>query len=512
MRLVVVGDIGWRDLYHLGDEAMTERALGALAARGASDVTLVAGQPAHATARYGLPAVRRIGFRDAKHDRWNEQRRTKVIDAARRGAHRLDAGDPAREVLAAVRDADAVLVAGGGNLNGFFPQHLLERATICTVARELGKPYALTSQTIGPLLRGADRAHLRPLLGGAVAVGAREHTTAGLIGELTDEANVVRTVDDAFGLEPGPDDVAVANGLGTDRYIVASFAEQASTPLLGTKEYRRLAAAAARDLADLYDADVLLVPHAGTFVAGEERRDQVSNKQIAELAADPRVRATPMLTARQAAALTAGAALVVGTRYHPAILAARAGVPSIALAPTLYSSVRMRGAARHVGLEDYVLGVDSWRAGALLRAARELHQDDAGVREHLRTVGVTRLTEHEAWWDALVAGLRTGRRVEAPDLAPVPSYGSHGDWAVAAGHLLDATERFDRERMLRAWERADLEREVAALRASAEESRQRPRASRISAFARSSFARAATLVSPTSTGVASGATGSTTSR
>lgn len=466
MRVVLVGDIGWRDLYHLGDEAMTEVALDALRARGVTEVTLIGGHPESATARYGVPSIARIGFRGTPDRRHNIARHTAVTDAARRGTAGLAEDDSAIPVIEAVRAADAVLVAGGGNLNSFFPQHIFERASLAAVARALGKPYAFTSQTVGPLIRKQDAPYLEPLLGSAVGFGARERTTFGLVGTLGAPADrVALSMDDAFGLLPRAEDLASVTRYQGGRYLVASFAENPSTPTITKDAYYRLAARTVVELADLHDADVLLVPHAGTFEADRGTRDQISNKKIAGYADDPRVRPTAMLTAREVAALTRDAVLVIGTRYHPAIFAARAGTPTLSLAPTQYSSVRMRGAAANVGLQEYVLGLASWQSGDVLAAARELLESDDAVRAHMRSVRDRRVADHDAWWDTLVRSLDSGVPIAPGDhLAPVSTFASPGTWATAAGQLLDATERYDRERMTQKWRIDELEGEVRALR------------------------------------------------
>lgn len=465
MRVVLVGDIGWRDLYHLGDEAMTEVALEALRARDVTDVTLIGGHPESATARYGVPSIGRIGFRGTSDRSHNIARHAAVADAARHGTHLLSEGDPAIAVIEAVRGADAVLVAGGGNLNSFFPQHIFERAALAATASALGKPYAFTSQTVGPLIRAQDAPHLEPLLGSAVCFGARERSTFDLVGTLgAAEERVSLGMDDAFGLRPRAADLASVARLRERRYIVASFAEKPSTPTIGQDAYYRLIARTLVQLADLHDADVLLVPHAGTFEPERTIRDQISNEKIAAYAGDSRVRPVPMLTAREVAALTRGAALVIGTRYHPAIIAAREATPALSIAPTQYSSVRMRGAAANVGMQDYVLGLASWRSGDVLRAARELLDADDAVRTHLRSVRDRRLADHEAWWDTLVRALGDGAPVASDAcLAPVGAFASPGTWVTAAGDLLDATERYDRERMTQKWRIDELEQEVRDL-------------------------------------------------
>ncbi|RFU87089.1 polysaccharide pyruvyl transferase family protein [Streptomyces triticagri] len=473
MRVVLVGDIGWRDLYHLGDEAMTEVALDELQRRGITDITLIGGHPESATARYGVPSIHRIGFRGTPDRSHNIARHTAVTEAAR-GVRSLPEGDSAGAVIEAVREADAVLVAGGGNLNSFFPQHIFERASLGAVAAELGRPYAFTSQTVGPLIRRQDRPHLEPLLGSAVAFGARERTTFDLVGTLgAAKQRVALSMDDAFGLRPREADVAAVARHRRRRHIVASFAENPSTPVIGKDAYYRLIGRTLVQLADLYDADVLLVPHAGTFEPGGGSRDQISNEKIAGYAGDDRVQPLPMLTAREVAALTRDAALVTGTRYHPAIIAASEATPALSIAPTQYSSVRMRGAAANVGMQDYVLGLASWQSGEVLTAARELLDADDAVRAHLRTVAERRTGDHKAWWDALVRALDSGRPLAPGDYLPsVAPFTSPGTWATAAGDLLDATERYDRERMVQKWRIDELEGEVRRLSGALAKARQ----------------------------------------
>lgn len=118
MKIVILGDIGWQFLYHLGDEAMTEAAIDMLKQRGVEDITLIAGKPAVAEAFYGLPAVKRAGF----SSKWSRERLESHLEHVGRilehGTFESDT------VYAAARDADAVIIAGGGNMNSDHFFHL----------------------------------------------------------------------------------------------------------------------------------------------------------------------------------------------------------------------------------------------------------------------------------------------------------------------------------------------------------------------------------------------------
>jgi hypothetical protein len=106
VRAVVIGDIGRRRAYHLGDEAMTEVALEMLTARGVY-VVLAAAEPEVSEEFYRNAAVAQVGFAGAGRPR-NEALLGEVTE-------RLT-GDPAAEggLHAALRDADLAVIAGGG--------------------------------------------------------------------------------------------------------------------------------------------------------------------------------------------------------------------------------------------------------------------------------------------------------------------------------------------------------------------------------------------------------------
>ena len=64
MTVIIIGDVAVEGTYHLGDEAMTEQAIDALRARGASSLTVVSGTPAVAEKRFGVQAIPRLNYRD----------------------------------------------------------------------------------------------------------------------------------------------------------------------------------------------------------------------------------------------------------------------------------------------------------------------------------------------------------------------------------------------------------------------------------------------------------------
>lgn len=400
-RITMIGDIGWSRFYHLGDEAMTELAIEALRARTDVEITLIAGEPDYAGQMYGVDAISRIGF---KRDRPPNIRRMRSIldhlesDGKRGG---LAPTDSVLRVIDAVRESDAVLIAGGGNLNSMFAHHIYERATLAKIARHFDKPYALTSQTLGPLIYDEDREVVHELLSEAEFVGTRESYTTQLAEELgSGEATIRRQVDDAFSLTARDEDRAAIADLATKPFVLASFAEKASSPMISDDDYRLKAAEISRRIAEETGLDVLLVPHGGALPPAEPTRDQLNDVRIAAAADNDSVIPTRMLTARQLIALTERAELVIGTRYHAAIFAGAAAVPFISLAPNLYSSIRMRGAAENVGMEDFVLPLDS--ADDIVNTAVGVARNRELMQSELRSQSTQRRDEHRRWWDFVV--------------------------------------------------------------------------------------------------------------
>ena len=87
------------------------------------------------------------------------------------GERVLPADDPVWAVIDAVSGADAVAVAGGGNLASTWPLHVFERAALGAIAERAGRPLVVTGQTLGPRLEPADRELVGSLLRSARLVG-----------------------------------------------------------------------------------------------------------------------------------------------------------------------------------------------------------------------------------------------------------------------------------------------------------------------------------------------------
>ena len=218
MKIVLIGDIGWRNLYHLGDEAMTEAAIKMLRTRGIDDITLTAGHPEVAEAFYGLPTVPRVGYWGA----WSRAKmESRLRDLDTELVSHTDTGGTATDIITAIARADAVLIAGGGNMNSQHVQHLFERLSIMRIAKHFAKPLVVTSRTVGPLLDDKDVPLVKEILDYASLFGARESDTFELLKSFEGRDSVVKQcMDDAMMLTAEVEDIAAMAKYVTSRYVI----------------------------------------------------------------------------------------------------------------------------------------------------------------------------------------------------------------------------------------------------------------------------------------------------
>ncbi|WP_165817965.1 polysaccharide pyruvyl transferase family protein [Microbacterium sp. Gd 4-13] len=388
MSVIVIGDIGVVDgMMHIGDEAMFEAAATELSARGV-DVVGVSSAPDESAARYGVGAVPRLGF--AGLDRAAAAARSELLVAAASGRLALPTGDPATAVVEAVQAATGVLVAGGGNLASRWPVHIHERGTLAAMARSLGLPVVVSGQTLGPDLIDTDAAAVRELLGTAALAAVREPTSAALAASWDVPVRL------------GVDDASFLGGDGADERsgIVVSVS--------GWFDHR--------PPAEVEASIARLIDHAASVVGGpvrfhahfgpldadaEPRGDAALHERIrAHLTAPSEV--VPTGDSLHSAALARSAALLITSRYHPAVFAAPAGVPTLGLVADAYTQIKLSGVLGHWG-EPATATLDELdtRARTLvegLDAARPRIRDEADARRPAHRAAYT------AWWDD-VAGV-----------------------------------------------------------------------------------------------------------
>lgn len=411
MRIVTIGDVGVLDgMVHIGDEAMFHEATVQLRARGAT-ITGVSSNPAETAERYGIDAVPAIGFHPATTGGrlGQRERRARVLSAIDGGAGHLPQDDPAWQVVEAVREADGVLVAGGGNMASLWPMHVYERNTLGLVARRFGKPLVVSGQTIGPVLEGEDRELVTELLDAAALVGLREGASLELVRSLgVDPATTVGTVDDAsfLGFEAAPP-AGGAAGAASVAGAAAPYLAVSLSAHVGDADRGAFATAVARLLdrvAGEAGLEVVFLAHWGSLDPTEERGDSLLHRAVLDQLTVP-ARVEPTTDSPAAARFARGAALHLTSRYHPAVFAVAGGVPTVGLAVDDYTTIKLTGALGNFGQTSVVSAAQllTGEADAVALAAW------AG-RDAVRSAWADRLdgtrAASAAWWDRVAAALR----------------------------------------------------------------------------------------------------------
>lgn len=397
MKAVIIGDLGWNYLYHLGDEAMSVAAAGVLRGMGV-EVTLVGGNPAPTTARYGFKSVQRPGFKKAMSYA-EKSELLEVFTKALRGEAALP--ESAEPVVGAIVESDAVIIGGGGNLNSAGEHHLFDRVAMSRAASQYGKPLFVSSQTVGPALLEREVELVKEIAHNSVRFGAREPTTGKFMRTLVGDGKVYETMDDAILLRPAaPGKVASTVGSPIpDRYVIASFTHHVGTTEMSVSDYTGAVARLLDSIVAAFGVDVLMIPHLGKFAPAKPSGDQVFNSDVVSRSASGRVHAMPVLEADVALALTRDAVFTVSTRYHPVVFGPAVGTPAFGLQLSDYSVIRMAGALGNVGMSDFALPIEFLlEPDRFVSRAKSALSDLPGLEAHMNSVAGIRFAEQIDWW------------------------------------------------------------------------------------------------------------------
>lgn len=401
MRVAVLADLG-QPVYHVGDEAIAHAVTQRLQARGV-EVVLLTRDVAH-THQYhrGIAAEQTLQFPWPPSDAERYLAEIRQVLAGRTDA--LPGHDQVHRVRATIADADALLLAGGGNLNSTYRWLLYERVATALIASRHGKPVVLTGQTLGPALIAHDRALLAEMLNLCALVSLREQRSVRLARELApDHPAILAGLDDAsfWPAEPAPTAALAQPQAAQSTRIVGTFAP--GTGPIPQQEALAGIAALLDGFAVNHDLRIDLVPHMAT--PGASDVDLAWHNQIVAASTSGRLRCLPLSSAREAALEVTDAGLVVTSRYHPAVFATATAVPVFALVPDHYADVRIQGALDNVGLPGWAVPLSAVLCGAAAGALDAAWAAVPEISAHLRHSNPTLRDGHEQRWDDIVTAL-----------------------------------------------------------------------------------------------------------
>lgn len=410
--IAILGDVGQHE-YHVGDEAMAHAAIAALQKRGFDNFVVLTHDVEQTSRLYGQPAAKRPQVP------WNAYERHQLLQDVKKllagGTVSQAAGEVVRTFQDAFNGCSALLLAGGGNLTSQYGGLLFERLAAIKVAHSMGLKVLVSGQTVGPVLTDADRTEVTEALSLCHLVGSRERHTQDLLSSLCIDSLPV--LDDATFFSPGVEDES------TDRvpssYIAATFAPASGA--MPREEYHRHMARLLDLAYEHLQLPILLLPHVSTF--GESNGDQACHAAIARLSKAPNILVLDQKLASETAALTAGAELIITSRYHPVIFGLSAGVPILPVAVDYYGEVRIGGALESWGLRPLLRSLRHLGDGADVTWVNSVLSARSDITTHLQVHGQKLRAFHDNWWETIDATLREYPVEEGFSTIPVPDTG-----------------------------------------------------------------------------------------
>lgn len=299
------------------------------------------------------------------------------------------------EVRAAVAQADAVLLAGGGGLADGWPELFEARLALFEEATRRRLPAVAGGQTLVPGAADARRTRLADALAGVEMLGTRETPSTAFALELgLAPERVVYQVDDAFGLTgtPPADEELLAASEGGYLAVTLDGSYGSDAAFEGLRSLASQIALLAIEL----ELPVVFVPHYGTLGTCEGDDPRVGSRLAALLRlAGAACHVAPVLPVGEAVWLAHNAALVISSRYHPIVFGSAAARPCVALYRDAFTFAKVHGALLHVGAERCCLSTAAAEAGALVPTARACWAASDAISERMAASRMA-IDEHEA--------------------------------------------------------------------------------------------------------------------
>lgn len=285
-------------------------------------------------------------------------------------------------VMSSYRDADLVVGVGGGYLRGkpglasTTALALLLHPLLLT--RLLGKPAVLYTQSIGPFGNRLQAALASRALRGVDLIVAREDLTVSTLAELGVTANVVRSVDGAFGFTTGETvNLRYLIGVSGDGLVVGVTVRD-WLPSAGQDRYERAVAQLCDWVIGRYGAAVVFIPQVTNEYHGDD--DRVPARRVAERMRRDAIVLDGHYDHRTMKALYGELDVLVGTRFHSVIFALTAGVPAIAIE----YEYKTRGIMGDLGLERWVIDITAVDGSSLIERFDALAATRADYIAHLK--------------------------------------------------------------------------------------------------------------------------------
>ncbi len=405
MRVALLCDID-QAVYHVGDEAIFASSAAQLRERGIDVLPVSRGQKFVPGGHTPDESIRALEFPWLPADRQRYLAEIRAVVSGDRDA--LSPDDKVFEIIEQLRDADALVIGGGGALNSRFGWLLYERLAMALIVASQGKPVILSGQSIGPDLSTSDREVLGELLDLCSLVGVRDADSyRGARALRPDHPAIFQTIDDAVLLDVDWS-VPKANRIGVT---------VAADPWpFERDDYLRVLSAVIDGLADRTGAEIEFIPHMADPDDGgaDEELHQAIIERLTHPATWRRVE-----LCRPSAQRLAECEWVITTRFHPVVFGLLAGASVLPIGLNRYGLSRIDGALRNWGFGDAAVPFaalwDPQTGGTsevLPVLLDELVANAEAERAQLGAVRADRASASAQWWDRMAGTLE--QRTDLP--------------------------------------------------------------------------------------------------
>lgn len=288
--------------------------------------------------------------------------------------------------LRELKEAQLLLIAGGGQFASLWPVPVLVYSTAVLCARIFGVPSAGTGLGAGPFDSFRDRFLVRTALNKCRLVAARSPSAfQNLRGIGVSARNLILGADDALTLQGSSCEEILTNSAETlkalpERFMVAHF-RLAPSSSTGLSEIRKFALALDRVVEGL-DLPIVFVP----FAVSDYADDRTAHYHVyAQMTNKHRVHSVHALYHPQTIkALIGNASLALGHGLHFCTFALSSGVPIIGLYSNTYYRAKLGGLFESFGVRDYAIASEEINPEQLVDRLTECYHDGSRIGEVLR--------------------------------------------------------------------------------------------------------------------------------
>jgi polysaccharide pyruvyl transferase WcaK-like protein len=354
--VVLVG--GWSWHRHVGDDAILRAHLSELRrALPRHRVLVVCSEPERLTERMGVralwsaaPAIAQLLDPALAHADVTSADLVPVVAATVAAARDGRAGElpELAPLVAAVAAADAVVAASAGSLTAAYPLTVAEQVVVLRIAQALGKPTVVSGASLGPFDTPADGDLLAPALAAADLVTVRDATVSPRrAAELGVPAErIAIQPDPAFWMERAADDEADAAARRGGIDLERELGLLTVAPWPGGADQTGPLGAVVDTVTRATDVSFVGVP---MYLPPAPADDAALDAVRMRMSSPERLtRADPVPDDPALLALSGRARVVLGSRFHGAVLAAAAGAPSVLVHDGPYQRGKAEGLAASV--------------------------------------------------------------------------------------------------------------------------------------------------------------------